>query len=129
MRSRRRNPEPVTMIMLGVAALGALAAGFMVFGKKKIGHDEAIVPPRVAQDGSLAAAQANVDAAKVAPVAQSDVELAAEAAGVTVAELEAAARFLGQQSGDPSFTGAMLVAMGVTPRDIQDAVFSMRNGG
>ncbi len=85
--------------------------------------DKPIIQPSSAVSAALATSDISAaqTTAKANPVSVDKVAEAAASAGVTVAELEAAVRFM-----DPNVTAAQFVAMGVTPRDIVDAVAQMR---
>jgi len=86
-----------------------------------------LAPEDAPQAVREAAAAANLVAAKANPAPANAVSLAAQQSGVTVADIELAARFLGLQSGDPNFTAAQFVAMGVSPQDVKNAVFQAKN--
>lgn len=104
----------------------APTAGTAAFDQPVIPSAVAI-PPNAPPQVQMDAAVANMNAAIANPAPLTAVQLAAQQSGVSVTDLEAAARFMGVQSGNPSFTAAQFVAMGPSPRDITDAVFQMKS--
>lgn len=78
------------------------------------------IPPDSAPLAQREAAVAQLQQAAAAkPGNATAIAQAAQAAGVSVEDLTAAAKFMNIEPG-------VFVAMGVTPRDIQDAVFQMK---
>jgi hypothetical protein len=105
----------------------APTAGTAAFDKPVVSNAAGITLS--ANASQIAQEQASIairNAAEANPAPPDLVALAAQQSGVSVADLNAAAVFMGNASGDPTFTGAQFVAMGATPRDIQDAVFQMK---
>lgn len=78
-------------------------------------------PPTASQVDQVAFTVAVQEAAKQAPASTDQVATAAAAAGVTVADFQAAAIAIGS-------TADQIVAMGATPRDINDIVAQNRPG-
>ena len=93
--------------------------GTEAYNKPVIAPAVAFAPENASEAEKMAAAGANVRAADANPAGPDKVALAAKQAGVSVADFEEAARFMNTTAG-------ALVAMGVSPRDINDAVFQMK---
>jgi hypothetical protein len=93
--------------------------GTEAFNKPIIKPAVAFPPDTATEAEKMDAAMANLNAAKASPASVDNVALAAKQAGVTVQELQDAARFMGTDAGT-------LVAMGTSPRDLTDAVFQMK---
>lgn len=118
MRRRRKNPEPFTIALLVGGALAVTTAG--VFVAKKLKDLER------GTGGTLVARAPTAGTAAFDQPVIDDVQAAAQAAGVTVAELNEGAVGMGIPRDAQPSPAAVFVAMGPSPREIQDAVAQLR---